>query len=71
MAVKVTRPITKAGRYYKAGEVIADPSSVELSLARLYGWTKVEGGGQATAPAAPPKKKAKPRQPRAAKVNDE
>ena len=38
MTLRVTLPITKYGRYYAEGEIIDDPSSVELSLARMLGW---------------------------------
>ncbi len=41
MAIRVTRPITKYGRYYPLGEVIDDPSSAELSLARVWRWETV------------------------------
>ena len=40
MAIRVTRPVTKNGRYYKDGEVIEDPSGFELSLARIWGWDR-------------------------------
>lgn len=41
MAIRVTKPITKYGRYYAAGELIADPSGEEWSMYRLYGWEQV------------------------------
>ena len=43
MALKVTKPITKYGRYYTAGEVLDSPSSLEQSLGRLLGWKTVAG----------------------------
>jgi len=42
MAIRVTKPITKYGRYYAAGEVLPEPSGLEWSMCRLYGWEKVE-----------------------------
>ena len=42
MAIRVTRPITKYGRYYAAGEVIDEPTPVEASLSRLLQWEQVE-----------------------------
>ncbi len=42
MAIRVTKPITKYGRYYAAGEIITDPSGEEWSMFRLYGWEKVD-----------------------------
>ena len=41
MAIRVTTPITKYGRYYAAGTIIDDPTSVEQSLARLNKWETV------------------------------
>ena len=41
MAIRVTQPITKHGRYYAAGEIIDNPTSVERSLARLNKWETV------------------------------
>jgi hypothetical protein len=41
MAVRVTKPITKFGRYYAAGEIIDTPTPVEASLARLLQWETV------------------------------
>jgi hypothetical protein len=42
MAIRVTTPITKYGRYYAAGEIIDEPTSVERSLARLLQWEQVD-----------------------------
>ncbi len=43
MAFRVTRPITKYGRYYAAGEILNEPlTSVERSLKNLLQWEKVE-----------------------------
>ena len=41
MAYRVTTPITKYGRYYAAGDVIDEPTSVEQSLARIHKWETV------------------------------
>jgi len=41
MAIRVTTPVTKYGRYYAAGEIIDTPTSVEQSMARLYQWETV------------------------------
>jgi hypothetical protein len=41
MALRVTTPITKYGRYYAAGTIIDTPASVEQSLARLLQWETV------------------------------
>ena len=53
MAIRVTRPVTKYGHYYKTGTVIESPSGTELSYGRLYGWETV------TVP-EPAKKRTKP-----------
>ncbi len=42
MAIRVTKPITKYGRYYAAGELITEPSGLEWSMCRLYGWEQVD-----------------------------
>ena len=43
MAIRVTRPITKYGRYYAAGEILDEPlTSVERSLKNLLQWEKVD-----------------------------
>jgi len=42
MAIRVTHPVTKYGRYYRQGELIENPSSQEHSLRRLYKWDLVE-----------------------------
>ncbi len=41
MAIRVTKPVTKYGRYYAAGEVLTDLTGEEWSMYRLYGWEKV------------------------------
>lgn len=41
MALRVTKPVTKHGRVYAAGEIIDNPTSVEQSLGRLFGWETV------------------------------
>ena len=41
MAIRVTNPVTKYGRYYAAGEIIDNPTSVEQSCARLLQWETV------------------------------
>jgi hypothetical protein len=38
MLVRVTRSVTKDGEVYRAGDVITDPTSRQVSLARLFGW---------------------------------
>ena len=39
MRIRVTKAVTKYGRYYAAGDIIDDPSPLEAgSLRRLYGW---------------------------------
>jgi hypothetical protein len=42
MAIRVTKPVTKFGRYYAAGDIVDDPTAVELSLARLFMWETVD-----------------------------
>jgi hypothetical protein len=42
MAIRVTNAVTKYGRYYRQGELIENPTSVENSLRRLYKWDLVE-----------------------------
>ena len=42
MAIRVTNPITKHGRYYAAGEIIEQPTQSEHSYRRLYGWELVD-----------------------------
>jgi len=42
MGLRVTKPVTKHGRYYPKGEVIDDPSSTEQSLGRMFGWEQVK-----------------------------
>ena len=54
---RVTRPITKYGVYYADGEIHDDSSSVVASLARTYGWVKVEPV-KAKPKAAAPRKRA-------------
>jgi len=41
MALRVTKPVTKYGRYYAAGTVIDEPTSVEASMGRLLQWETV------------------------------
>ena len=41
MALRVTNPVTKFGRYYAAGELIDKPTSREQSLGRLCEWETV------------------------------
>ena len=41
MALRVTYPVTKFGRYYAAGEIIDNPTSVERSYGRLLKWETV------------------------------
>jgi hypothetical protein len=38
MAIRVTKAVTKYGVYYAVGDVIDNPTSVEDSLRRIYGW---------------------------------
>ena len=61
MAIRVTRAVTKNGRYYKAGEILDSPSGFEVSLGRIWGWETV------TAP-APAKRMTKPELVQAAEV---
>lgn len=42
MAYRVTKPVTKYGRKYLAGQVVDHPTSTEDSLARLFGWETIE-----------------------------
>ena len=42
MAIRVTNPKTKHGRYYAMGEVIEQPTSREHSMRRIYGWELVD-----------------------------
>ncbi len=42
MAIRVTKPVTKYGRYYAAGETISEPSGLEWSMYRLLGWEQVD-----------------------------
>jgi hypothetical protein len=42
MAIRVTKAITKYGRVYAVGDIIDNPTSVELSLRRLYKWETVD-----------------------------
>jgi len=41
MGLRVTKPVTKYGRYYASGDIIDQPSSTEQSLGRMYGWEQV------------------------------
>ena len=43
MAIRVTNAKTSQGRYYAAGEILDNPTSRELSLARLNKWDTVTG----------------------------
>ena len=43
MAIRVTRPVTKYGRYYAVGEILDEPlTSVERSLKSLFQWETVD-----------------------------
>ena len=59
MALKVTRAVTKYGHYYKAGTIIQDPSSTELSLGRVWGWETVAAPSPAKTAAKPARKRTK------------
>ena len=39
---RVTKPVTKHGVYYAAGEIYDDSSSVVGSLQRIFHWEKVD-----------------------------
>ena len=56
MAIRVTKPITKHGRVYAAGEIIDNPTSSEQSMRRLYQWEIIRD----SAPQPPPRKLGKP-----------
>ena len=60
MALRVTKPVTKYGHYYKTGTIIEAPTGTELSYGRLYEWETV------TVP-EPTRKPTKPKRVRAAK----
>ena len=51
MAIRVTTPITKYGRYYAAGEIIDNPTSLEESMRRLNQWEIIPD----SAPQPPPR----------------
>ena len=41
MGIRVTRAVTKNGRYYAYGDILSSPSGFEASLARIWGWETV------------------------------
>lgn len=38
MRIRVTKAVTKYGRYYAAGEIIDNPGPLQDSLRRTHGW---------------------------------
>ena len=50
MAIRVTRAITKNGRYSRHGEILSDPSGFEESLRRMWGWEIVDDPAPVKAP---------------------
>ena len=41
MALRVTRAVTRYGRYYALGDIIDNPTGVEASDGRLFKWETV------------------------------
>ena len=41
MTIKVTKAVTKYGRVYAVGDIIDNPTGLELSLSRLFRWETV------------------------------